>query len=70
MLRLNLELSPQIEKKFRDIVTQQFNGSCENLIERIVVKQNALSKLIDIADDLGVDDLAQNHDHYLYGTSK
>ena len=28
------------------------------------------SLLSEMAEDLGVDDLAENHDHYLYGTDK
>lgn len=71
MLHLDLQLKPQIEKKFLQIVTEKYNGSYEKFIENIIVKQeNALTKLIDISEDLGIDDLAKNHDHYLYGTPK
>ena len=71
MLHLDLELNPQIERKFQKIVKEQFNGSYEKFIENIIVKQeNTLTKLIDISEDLGVDDLVKNHDHYLYGTAK
>ena len=31
---------------------------------------NALHALAEMAEDLGVDDLAENHDYYLYGVSK
>lgn len=31
---------------------------------------NALQGLLNLATDLGVDDLAEQHDHYLYGTEK
>lgn len=71
MLHLDLKLNPQIEKKFQKIVNEQFDGSYEKFIETIIIKQeNALTKLIDISEDLGIDDLAKNHDHYLYGTAK
>lgn len=26
--------------------------------------------LLDIAEDMGIDDLSENHDHYLYGADK
>ncbi len=29
-----------------------------------------LQQLLSLATDLGVDDLAEQHDHYLYGTEK
>lgn len=29
-----------------------------------------LRKLLSLSTDLGVDDLAEQHDHYLYGTEK
>ena len=29
-----------------------------------------LQQLLDLATDLGVEDLAEQHDHYLYGTAK
>jgi hypothetical protein len=31
---------------------------------------NVLQKLASLAADLGVDDLAEQHDHYLYGIEK
>lgn len=31
---------------------------------------NTLSVLAAMAEDLGIDDLAENHDHYLYGVDK
>ena len=71
MLHIDLKLNPQIEKKFQKIVKEQFDGSYEKFIENIIIKhENALTKLIDISEDLGIDDLAKNHDHYLYGTAK
>ena len=32
--------------------------------------KGTLSTLADMAEDLGVDDLAEQHDHYLYGLDK
>jgi prevent-host-death family protein len=32
--------------------------------------KGTLSTLADMAEDLGVDDLAEQHDHYLYGVDK
>jgi prevent-host-death family protein len=31
---------------------------------------NILASLAAMAEDLGIDDLAENHDHYLYGVEK
>ena len=71
MLHLDLKLNPNTEKQFVEIVNNQFNGSCEEFIESIIQKrENVLTKLISISEDLGVDDLAEHHDHYLYGTEK
>ena len=71
MLHLDLKLNPQIEKKIQKIVREKYGGSYEKFIESIVIKEeNVLSKLSDMAEDLGVEDLAKNHDHYLYGTPK
>ncbi len=36
----------------------------------IAEEQNTFSVLADMAQDLGVDDLAEQHDHYLYGVDK
>jgi len=71
MLHLDLKLPPKIEKKFIAIVNDQFSGSYEKFIESAVKKrENVLSKLIDISEDLGIEDLAENHDYYLYGNKK
>ena len=68
---LHLELTSKTEKKLAEIVRNQFNGSYESFIESIIQKrENVLSKLIDISEDLGIEDLAANHNHYLYGTKK
>ncbi len=36
----------------------------------IAEPNGAFSALADMAQDLGVDDLAEQHDHYLYGVDK
>lgn len=36
----------------------------------MIAETNTFSYLASIAEDLGVDDLAENHDHYLYGLDK
>lgn len=36
----------------------------------IAEPKGAFSALADMAQDLGVDDLAEQHDHYLYGVDK
>ena len=36
----------------------------------IAEPKSAFSALADMAQDLGVDDLAEQHDHYLYGVDK
>jgi len=71
MINLDLHLKPEIEKQFVEIVEKQFEGSYEKFIESIVSKKaNALSKLASIAEELGIRDLAENHDRYLYGLEK
>lgn len=71
MLHLDLKLKPETEKQLTDIVKKEFNGSYEKFIETVLPRyKNVLSKLINIAEDLGVEDLSENHDHYLYGTEK
>lgn len=71
MISLNLNLNPEIEKQFVNIVENQFEGSYEKFIESIVSKKaNALSRLASIAEELGINDLAENHDKYLYGIEK
>lgn len=34
------------------------------------ITKSTFSTLAEMAEDLGVDDLAENHDHYLYGVDK
>lgn len=69
MLHLDLKLPSKTEDKLKEIVNTQFDGSYENFIESVVQQRgNILSKLADISEDLGIDDLAENHDHYLYGS--
>ena len=36
----------------------------------IAEEKSSFSALVDMAQDLGVDDLAEQHDHYLYGVGK
>ena len=36
----------------------------------IAEEKGAFAALADMAQDLGVDDLAEHHDHYLYGVEK
>jgi hypothetical protein len=33
-------------------------------------EKGTFAALVDMAQDLGADDLAEQHDHYLYGTEK
>lgn len=71
MLRLDLKLNPKLEKKLVELVNKKFDGSYEKFIESVLQKkENALTKLIDISEDLGVEDLAHNHDKRLYGIQK
>lgn len=61
---------------------EQYEAMVEQLIEAIASQSvdysqpedgdaaNTLSILAAMAEDLGVDDLAENHDHYLYGADK
>ena len=71
MLQLALKLKPEVEKELVETVRNEFDGSYEKFIETALKKhKNVLSKLIHIAEDLGIEDLAENHDHYLYGSEK
>ena len=36
----------------------------------IAEEKSTFATLADMAQDLGVDDMAEQHDHYLYGTDK
>ncbi len=67
MLHIDLKLRPEIEEQLIETVNKEFSGSYELFVEAALQKQqNVLSKLIEISEDLGVEDLAENHDHYLY----
>ncbi|MFQ5707383.1 MAG: hypothetical protein ACE5HO_08060 [bacterium] len=71
MLHLDLKLKPKIEKQFVELVNKQFDGSYEKFVESALKNRgNILTRLLSISEDLGVEDLAHNHDHYLYGTAK
>lgn len=71
MLHIDLKLKPEIEKQLIETVKKDFNGSYETFIEMSLKRyNNVLSKLISISEDLGIEDLSENHDHYLYGTEK
>ncbi len=70
MLHLDLKLNPKLENELVELVKKKFNGSYEKFIENVLQRENALTRLIDISEDLGVEDLAQNHNAYLYGTKK
>lgn len=71
MLNLQLELKPEVEKEFIELVNSYFHGSYEKFIESMIEKsENILSKLADISEELDIPDLAENHDHYLYGVEK
>lgn len=39
-------------------------------IYSVAEERSTFSALADMAQDLGVDDLAEQHDHYLYGVDK
>jgi hypothetical protein len=71
MLHIDLKLNPEKEKQLIEIVKKEFNGSFENFVETMLMRhQNVLSKLINIAEDLEIENLAERHDYYLYGTEK
>ncbi len=71
MIHIDLNLNPEIEKQFVEIVENQFEGSYEKFVESIVCKKaNALSRLASIAEELGISDLAENHDKYLFGVER
>ncbi|MEA3309643.1 MAG: antitoxin family protein [Chloroflexota bacterium] len=38
--------------------------------EQVQPREHILQQLLALTTDLGVDDLAEQHDHYLYGTEK
>jgi hypothetical protein len=71
MLNLQLELKPEVEKELVELVNSYFQGSYEKFIESMLMKsENILTKLADISEELDIPDLAENHDHYLYGVEK
>ncbi len=62
-----MKLKPEIEKQLGETVKKEFNGSYEKFVETALKRhKNVLSKRINISEDLGIEDLAENHDHYLY----
>jgi prevent-host-death family protein len=40
------------------------------VVYAVAEQKSTFSTLADMAQDLGVDDLAEQHDHYLYGVDK
>lgn len=47
MLHLDLKLKPPVEKKFVELVNNEFDGSHEKFIESVLKKrENALSRTI------------------------
>ncbi|RMH85131.1 MAG: hypothetical protein D6681_16330 [Calditrichaeota bacterium] len=71
MLHLKLKLKPETEKELLNIVNREFDGSFEKFIEAAIKRhKSVLTKLILISEDLGIEDLAEHHDHYLYGVEK
>jgi len=53
-----------------ELTTQQEYTIKRNVEYKVAEPKNTFSALAEMAEDLGVDDLAENHDHYLYGVDK
>lgn len=77
-----IELSPKTYERLASAANQQ-RLAIETLIETWLdmrgdapepahtdEDEHPFAYLLNIAEDLGVDDLAENHDHYLYGVPK
>ncbi len=71
MMHIELNLKPEIERQLIEIVGKKFSGSYERFIENALPETgNVLSQLGGIAEKLEINDLAENHDEYLYGKQK
>ena len=64
----------EIVERLRQTRRETFNADYAHLYQSAqdedLPAPNALQELLDLATDLGVDDLAEQHDHYLCGTEK
>ncbi len=49
---------------------QMLKQNQSSSVYAIAEEKGTFAALVDMAQDLGVDDLAEQHDHYLYGVDK
>jgi prevent-host-death family protein len=49
---------------------ESLKQSQSRVVYSVAEERSTFSALADMAQDLGVDDLAEQHDHYLYGVDK
>ena len=80
MNTVTLELPTQLYSQLQTLAEAEQTDIVE-LLRRLLVPLNgqkrqtqtttrAFQRILDRATDLGVTDLAEQHDHYLYGTEK
>jgi hypothetical protein len=74
MLQLSLDLYDKLKslategrKEPKEVIEQLITTAYE---QRFQATTPAFQSILDNAADLGVIDLAEHHDHYLYGTDK
>mgnify|MGYP002863635323 CR=1 FL=1 len=48
----------------------QLEAQKQQPVYQVAEKKGTFAALVEMAEDLGVADLAEQHDHYLYGTEK
>lgn len=53
-----------------EAMVAQLEAQKQQPVYRVDEKKGTFATLAEMAQDLGVDDLAEQHDHYLYGTEK
>lgn len=53
-----------------EVLIKRWLGSLESAEKQADKPNETFAYLASIAEDLGVDDLSENHDHYLYGVDK
>ncbi len=53
-----------------EAMVAQLEAQKQQPVYKVAEKKGTFTALAEMAQDLGVDDLAEQHDHYLYGTEK
>jgi hypothetical protein len=77
---VTVELPANLYTELQSLTEQENASDPVEMIARLVAEAKekhvypqsapAFQRILDRATDLGVDDLSEQHDHYLYGTDK